>query len=697
MKEKTLITKVKTRYGQFTTPVTTDLEAVYKKLRSGDYNERVGKIAMNATLSAIDHQERVGTLEGVDTLPYLLFSATFARNSFALVRSYTHLTLLSVSCNGGLTQLAELKKRVTQLPYTLMAFTGSSQKTLKIVVRCTYGNGKGIDSEEDYKRFLTEAHHTASRLYEALAGCTVAPSEATIYAGCRMSSDTEAFFNADAEPITVVCHDNAQSHAVSVTTDGAIVDRYAQQEEERLKMEYYACLDKAEQTASTPEELVQALAHYCYKAHLPEELCVSNTMLRWSTIRVSDELKRRIFRSVYKKPQKNTKAVSQMNEKERVARFIKDFFDRRYQLRYNEVKRQEEFRPTTNLNNEWQPLTQRDLKRIAFEEMIEGGYGWSVDIETYVQSTLVKNYNPIEEFLLAAEDHYDPEHDYIGELARRVPTDYADWEKYFHRWFLAMVAQWMKRGREFGNAVVPMLIGSQGTHKTTFCKLLLPKALREYYMDDIKMDNAEQVERVLGRMALVNIDEYNAKTEREQAKIKRLLTERDVQVRRMRSEHYTLTPRLCSFIATTNDRQPLPGGDGTRRYLCVELNGTIDTDTPIDYPRLYAQAVKEIRRGEPFRFFPDEEADIQQHNRQYQQQSSAEEVLLSYFKPAPKQIAYFMKATNIQSLLSKNLRSEDVPNIKQLTVTLKQCGFSNGSVRGQRGWYVKPIENLGVG
>jgi len=26
----------------------------------------------------------------------------------------------------------------------------------------------------------------------------------------------------------------------------------------------------------------------------------------------------------------------------------------------------------------------------------------------------------------------------------------------------------------------------------------------------------------------------------------------------MRSEQYTLTPRLCSFIATTNDRSPLP-------------------------------------------------------------------------------------------------------------------------------------------
>jgi len=124
--------------------------------------------------------------------------------------------------------------------------------------------------------------------------------------------------------------------------------------------------------------------------------------------------------------------------------------------------------------------------------------------------------------------------------------------------------------------MVPLLIGDQGYLKTQFCNHILPESMREYYMKDIKMDNAEQVERVLGRMWLVNIDEYDAKTSREQAKIKRLLTEKDVQIRRMRSDQYTMTPRLCSFIATTNDLTPLPSGDGTRRYLCVEVTGRQD-------------------------------------------------------------------------------------------------------------------------
>ena len=71
----------------------------------------------------------------------------------------------------------------------------------------------------------------------------------------------------------------------------------------------------------------------------------------------------------------------------------------------------------------------------------------------------------------------------------------------------------------------------------------------------------------LCRMALVNIDEYNAKTDREQAKIKRVLTERDVQVRRMRTDQYVMTQRMASFIATTNERQPLTDRTNMARNL----------------------------------------------------------------------------------------------------------------------------------
>jgi predicted P-loop ATPase len=126
------------------------------------------------------------------------------------------------------------------------------------------------------------------------------------------------------------------------------------------------------------------------------------------------------------------------------------------------------------------------------------GVAWSVDVELYVRSALVPPYNPVTDYLERCGT-WDGREDYIRRMATRVPTAYRQWPDLFHRWLLAMVAQWMNLSRDFGNSVVPMLIGGQGTHKSTFCKLILPPELREYYIDDVKMDNAEQVERMLGR------------------------------------------------------------------------------------------------------------------------------------------------------------------------------------------------------
>ncbi|MBQ8153368.1 MAG: hypothetical protein IJ069_06785, partial [Prevotella sp.] len=280
--------------------------------------------------------------------------------------------------------------------------------------------------------------------------------------------------------------------------------------------------------------------------------------------------------------------------------------------------------------------------------------------------------------------------DYIGAFARRLPTNYPHWETFFHRWFLAMVAQALNLNRDYGNSMVPLLIGGQGMRKSNFCKNILPPSMREYYMDDIKMENAEQVERVLSRMWLVCIDEYNAKTEREQAKIKRLLTEKDVQARKMRSDQYTMMPRLCSFIATTNDTMPLPSGDGSRRYLCVEVSGEIDMTAPIPYKQMYAQAVTELRqKGCVYWFTSEEEQEIQQHNMSYQQLSSPELILQSLFEPADQHCKENLwKTTDIQKEIAKQLKASDVPNLKSLGIAIKKLNYPRGGISGIRGYYL---------
>lgn len=416
------------------------------------------------------------------------------------------------------------------------------------------------------------------------------------------------------------------------------------------------------------------------------------------------------------KSEKDGPALSSVNERQRIVEGVRRFFKENYDLRYNVMKQTEEFRrkepsivrqePLISreeplISQEvpliqaeevaWQQLTDREFRKMAIEQMEKVGVAWSIDVELYVRSALIPDYSPVLDYLGRCGS-WDGKTDHIRDLARRVPTSFERWPDYFHSWVLAMVAQWLNLSSEFGNAVVPMLIGAQGTHKSTFCRLLLPPCLREYYIDDIKLDNAEQVERMLSRMLLVNIDEYNAKTDREQAKIKRVLTEKNVQTRKMRSDQYVLLPRMASFIATTNDLEPLYDPTGSRRYLCCEVTGIIDTDTPIDHRAIYAQAVTELRGGGQWYFSKNEEADIERHNQNYRRQTTPETVLLSYFEPAERNKDHFMLAVDIQKELRKQVRMTDVPSIKKLTIALKACHFPYGKIQGVRGWYARAIK-----
>ena len=687
------ITKIITKGAQFGAPVSTELEAVVERIRSPKTKEvadRIAAITLHSRLMMEQGSPRY-LIKDTEQLPYLLFTATFGRSNLQKPIAFTGLVMLNIPCPQGIVEVTEMRRRVSQIPYTMLAFAGVSGVTLKVVVRCEY-KSESLDFEA-YTAFLKDAHENAARLYTTLAKCNLLVGEELFYRGCRMGYDAQVYYNPNAQVMPVVReaqHPLQPYEGTKADENGQVVWYPDYDERERIELEYQVCLSKAlDDCGDEAETCLMTLAGYCQKAGLAEEGCVARTLHMRSFKSLGEDLVRKIFRNTYKKPY-NGKTLSQMNEKERIMRSIEDFLSRRYELRYNVIKGMTEFRLNDLRFKPWKPLTDRELKSMVVEEMKEGGESWMNDIRTYIESAHIPDYNPIHEFL-AACGNWDGKHDYIEEFAKRLPTNYEHWPKYFHRWFLAMVAQALDINHDYGNSMVPILIGDQGYFKSQFCNHILPASLQEYYMKDIKMDNAEQVERVLGRMWLVNIDEYDSKKPNEQAKIKRLLTEKNVQVRRMRSEHYTMTPRLCSFIATTNDLTPLPSGDGTRRYLCIEVTRKVDMSGRIPYKQMFAQAVAELRDPDcVYWFTSDDEREIQAHNAHYQESSSLEQVLLALFEPSNvRKKENFWQVQTIQQELAKRLKSSDVPNLKTLGETLKKLRWPRGGTSGIRGYYLK--------
>ncbi len=109
-----------------------------------------------------------------------------------------------------------------------------------------------------------------------------------------------------------------------------------------LRISYYSCLANALRESADDEEIVRLTARACRQSGLPEEPCVMRTIDSERICLDVDSI-RKIFRAAY--IEKGVKPRSALNQKERIARGIADFFNRRYELRYNTVKKIEEWRP----------------------------------------------------------------------------------------------------------------------------------------------------------------------------------------------------------------------------------------------------------------------------------------------------------------------------------------------------------------
>lgn len=220
----------------------------------------------------------------------------------------------------------------------------------------------------------------------------------------------------------------------------------------------------------------------------------------------------------------------------------------------------------------------------------------------------------------------------MEELAKRIPTDNGNFAHCFHIWMLSMVAHWMGRMSSQANALVPLLIGSQGCGKSSFCAALLPDELQPYYNDRIDFRNETSMLMGLTNFALINIDEFDSVSRGKQPLLKYLISTPAVKMRMPYQTSISNCRRYASFIATTNSRKPLKDLTGSRRFLCVEINGNIDFLSPIDYGQLYAQLVEEIAAGARFYFNEEETRGIMEMNQRFVDIDDLELLIDSLFR-----------------------------------------------------------------
>ena len=305
---------------------------------------------------------------------------------------------------------------------------------------------------------------------------------------------------------------------------------------------------------------------------------------------------------------------------------------RHWDLRYNALTSQVEWREAGCPEAPFEPLTERKHNTMVLRVQEEIPLCYKSWIDSSMFSDHVPLYHPLRGYLeaLPAWDGVDR----VGELARRVSTE-ALWEKVFRRWMRGMVKGWTMEGRdscEYANQMAPLLISErQGLGKSTFCRLLLPPALRGYYVDKFDLVSDARSEQRLCDAALINMDEFDRYSERQAGTLKNLMQLTELHVRRPYRRGLVHRSRVASFIGTSNYTELLRDPTGSRRFYCQAVTRPIERSA-IDYEQVYAQLLSELASGEPTYFSKTEETEIEQHNRSFYATSPLMDAFLQHYE-----------------------------------------------------------------
>ena len=331
------------------------------------------------------------------------------------------------------------------------------------------------------------------------------------------------------------------------------------------------------------------------------------------------------------------------------------FLSQQYELRRNIMRGVAEYRMRTGIGFAFQDLTDEARNSITMRALEQGIRCWDKDIRRYVNSNDIERYDPVGDWLehLPQWDGKDR----VTPLAQRVPTQWTEWTHLFHIWMRSMVAMWQGKGQLTGNALIPLLIGRQGCGKSSFCRILLPRDLQDYYNDRINFKNESDLNLGLTSFALINLDEFDSVTQRQQIVLKYLLSTADLKYRPPYGKAYTSNRRYASFIGTTNEATPLTDPTGNRRFVCVSIDGDIDFETPVEHRQLFAQLCQEVKQGERYWLTKEEEKALMSHNLQYQQLNGLEEMLMSVIqKPRNEEEGEWLSLKDISALLKSHFR-----------------------------------------
>ena len=373
---------------------------------------------------------------------------------------------------------------------------------------------------------------------------------------------------------------------------------------------------------------------------------------------------------------------------------IRRFLEDRVMLRYNVVTRRVEgLSPNPSPireGNSWQPITDR-LVNSLWLELSEDRKVRAEDIRRVMESDFVPEYDPFR-FYLDSLPPWNGRDDYLLELSVSVllkgdADEQMLFAEYLKKWMVGMVAAWVDD--TVVNNVILVLIGEQGSYKTTWFNYLLPPQLRQYFFTKT---NANRMGRddllTLAQYGLVCCEELDTMRPSELNQLKAAVTMPTINERAAYAHYHENRRHIASFCGTGNNMQFLSDPTGSRRWLPFEVDSILSPrEHPFNYEGIYSQAYRLYREGFRYWFTQPEIMQLARHNRQFETPRLEQELVQQYFrKPGRGEPGEFISVALALQIVGAGITQ------KLSTVMLGRAfmeqGFEKKTYRNVRGYVV---------
>ena len=355
----------------------------------------------------------------------------------------------------------------------------------------------------------------------------------------------------------------------------------------------------------------------------------------------------------------------------------------------------------------WREMTKHDINSIVCHCAQEYDANiTSREVMTALQSDLIPDVHPLREYVLSCGEWTEEQPDWIDWVAQQVTVKpFGDeakgdkargeglWRGCFKKWFVAMVASWMKD--EVVNHQVLVLIGKQGIFKTTWLEHLIPPHLRAYACKLANSNDLNKDERLrIAEFGLISLDEIDSMNNRELNQLKSVITATDVNERAAYAYTKERRIRLASFCASGNRRDFLTDITGNRRWLPFEVESIQNPFyTLLPYERMYAQAWA-LAQDPLFSYWfdLDEIEVLEEHNQHFRDESNEEQLLPILFDVPAEGRGEFMTTAQISERLVTYGNIKKPMALSRLGMVLGAAGYQSTrpKIGGRliRGWLV---------